>query len=205
MFTTKHGSARTEGATTKHFVPNKEASQDDYNPGDFILTHGNSFFSYLIRFGQGLRFWGKNGKYTWWSHAALIASKDGVLIEAVGAGVIQSNISKYKATDYHLVQLGSLANESDREQAVEYARWCLGESYGIMTIISITFSLVLGGKFNFGFDGQQICSGLVATALERTSAIFDKSPSHIMPADLAMYFSVEPPTKGASKGVIPKS
>jgi uncharacterized protein YycO len=188
----RHGPSQTQGVTLKHFGPNKEASPGELNPGDFILTHGNSFFSKLIRFGQRLRFVGRNRKYAEWSHAAIIVSREGELIEAEGAGVILSNISKYKATEYRLVQLGSLANEVDREQAVRYARWCLGESYGIISILSIVFGLVFGGKFSFGFDGQQICSGLVAGALERTNVIFDRSPSHILPADLAKYFSVEP-------------
>lgn len=134
----------------------------------------------------------------------MIVEKNGSLVEAVGAGVIESHISDYKATDYHLVTLGILANETDRAQAVAYARWCLGEDYGIMTIISVCISLLVGGKFNFGFDGQQICSGLIARALERSDVIFDRSPSHILPADLARYFSVEPPGRGSSRGQIPK-
>jgi hypothetical protein len=62
-----------------------------------------------------------------------------------------------------------------------------------LTIVSIALSLLTGGKFTFGFDGQSICSGLVARALERMCAIFNRSSSHIMPADLAKYIEVEPP------------
>jgi hypothetical protein len=38
-----------------------------------------------------------------------------------------------------------------------------------------------------------ICSGLTARCQERTNAIFNRTPSHIMPADLAKYYGVEPP------------
>ncbi len=34
-------------------------------------------------------------------------------------------------------------------------------------------------------------------------AIFDRTPSHVAPADLARYFGAEPPGPGVSKGVLP--
>ena len=187
------------------FRPGEGAQPADYDPGDFILTHGNAFFSKLIRFGQGLRFRGPDRKYTWWNHAAMIVSAQGDLIEALGAGVRQTHIDMYKATEYHLVRIGPLATPHDRDQVVAFADWSRGERYGWVTILSIAVSLLFGGRFNFGFDGQTICSGLVARALERTSAIFDRTPSHIMPADLAKYFSIEPPPAGTDRGQIPTS
>jgi hypothetical protein len=120
----------------------------------------------------------------------LITSYDGELIEAVGAGVRRGHLSEYKEAEYRIVRLGPLATVNDRLQMVRYAEWCLKEEYGYSIIFSIGVSLLTGGKFRFGFDGQAICSGLVARALERTSVIFDKSPSHILPADLAKYFKV---------------
>jgi hypothetical protein len=70
-----------------------------------------------------------------------------------------------------------------------------------MNIVSIALSLITGGKFTFGFDGQAICSGLVARALERTNAIFNRDPEHIMPADLAKYFNVQPPAPRGPRGL----
>jgi hypothetical protein len=196
--------AETRGAARPphaiRFAPGEEAGPEHLQPGDFILTHGASFFSQLIRFGQRLRFHGKDARYAWWNHAALLVSPDGGLIEALGAGVQRSHLSKYRQTEYHLVKLGALADDGDREQAVAFATWSLGERYAWFNIVSIAIGLILGGKFTFGFDGQAICSGLVARALERTDAIFNRSPSHIMPADLAKYFGVTPPPKGTDKG-----
>jgi hypothetical protein len=186
------------------YPPGTEAPPGEYDPGDFILTHGASFFSKLIRFGQRLRFYGEDTKYSWWNHAALIISPTGDLIEALGAGVQQTNISKYKATDYTLVKLGSIATPHDRDQVVKFAKDCLQLKYGVMTIISISFSLLTGAKFTFGYDGQSICSGLVARALERTDAVFNRTPSHITPADLAKYFNIDPPPKGTPRGNPPK-
>jgi hypothetical protein len=59
-------------------------------------------------------------------------------------------------------------------------------------VASIGISLLTGLRFSFGFDGQQICSGLVARALERSDHIFERSPSHILPADLAFLFDIKP-------------
>jgi uncharacterized protein YycO len=187
------------------FAAGEAARPGEYDPGDFILTHGRAFFSKLIRFGQRLRFRGSNRKYAWWNHAAMIVSDTGGLIEALGPGVERTHLDKYKPTEYHLVRLGSLADLRDREQVVAFADWCRGEKYDFVTIVSIAFTLLFGGKFDFGMDGETICSGLVARALERTNAVFDRTPSHIMPADLARYFNVTPPPGGTSKGEIPHS
>jgi hypothetical protein len=66
--------------------------------------------------------------------------------------------------------------------------------------VSIALSLLTGAKLSFGFNGQLICSGLVARALERTTAIFEDEPSHIMPAQLAKLYGAVPPPPGTPKG-----
>lgn len=192
-----------EGASVKHVAPDVGATPADFQPGDFILTHGNSFLSRFIRFGQSFAFFGRNHKYIWWSHAALIVSADGGLIEAIGSGVHRGHLKHYEPTDFHIVQLNTLASDHDRAQICRFGEWALRQEYGLMTNISIIISVLTGCRFTFGFDGQSTCSGLVARALERGSAIFDRSPSHILPADLAKYFKVEPPPKGSRKGKIP--
>jgi uncharacterized protein YycO len=177
------------------FGPGEEATR--YSAGDFILTHGDAWTSKLIRFGQSLRIHGTDRKYTHWNHAALIASDSGDLIEALGAGVTQTHISKYRPKELHLVRIG--ASAEDHKQAVDLARWAAGLSdgpqqrYGFITIVSITYTLLTGGKFTFAIDGEAICSGLVARAMERTGAIFNRTPTHVMPADLAKYYDVQPP------------
>jgi len=181
-------------------APGESAVPGQFRRGDFILTHGSSFFSRLIRFGQGLRFLGRNRKYTHWSHAALIVSEDGALIEARGAGVRRAHISDYQPTEYHLVSIDKIADERDRAQVIAFAERCVGRKYGLTTVFSIAAGLLTGVKFTFGFDGEYICSGLVARALERTDAILPRSPSHTSPADLAKYFSVTPPKGRKDKG-----
>lgn len=171
--------------------PGKEAI--NLKPGDFILTHGNAWTSKLIRIGQSLRFHGHNRKYAHWNHAAIIITKSGEIIEALGAGIKKQHISKYRPEDYYLVRIK--ASSEDRRQVVNFAMHSLDQKYGFATIASIAISLTTGLKLSFGFDGEQICSGLVARAMERTWAIFNKTPSHITPADLARYYDVRPLTK----------
>lgn len=162
-------------------------SVDEMKPGDFVLTHGSYFTSKLIRFGQGLRF---PKEYAYYNHAALVRTSDGYLAEALGSGVVTTHISRYTPKEYTLVRID--ASDEDRDQiswfarSVEEARW----RYGYSTIVSVGFSVLTGSKFVFGKVGTAICSGFVAEALTRAGYIFNKPPSYMTPADLAMYFDV---------------
>jgi uncharacterized protein YycO len=159
--------------------------------GDFILTHSSGVFSALIRFGQGLRYWGSDRIFAHWSHAAIFVNDDGDIVEALGGGVQKRNISVYRATEYVVVHLPQSTSDIDRRQAVKFAWHCLREKYGWLTIVSIAVALVSGTKLNFVVDGQQICSALVARCIERIGEIFtENEPWHLMPADLAKHFRV---------------
>lgn len=157
-------------------------------PGDFILTHGPDWSSALIRVGQRLRFRGEDSKYAYWNHAAQLIDSDLNLVEALGGGVEAGNLAKYFGTDYHLIRID--ADDGDRQEVVNYAQSCVGAKYGYLTIVSLFFTCITGGKFAFGIDGEHICSGLVARAQERTKAVFNRDPEHVMPADLAKYYRV---------------
>jgi len=159
--------------------------------GDFILTHSTGLYGTLIRFGEALRYWGTDAQFAHWSHAAIFVDDEGTIIEALGGGVQKRNISVYHDTEYVVVYLPESTSRPDRQQAVKFAEHCLRDRYGWLTILSIGLSLLTGGKIGFGIDGQQICSALVARALERIGEIFQESePWHIMPADLAKHFDV---------------
>jgi hypothetical protein len=172
-------------------------------PGDFALTHSSGVFGTLIRFGQRLRYWGKNKIFAHWSHAAIFVNDDGDIIEALGGGVQKRNISAYLKTEYVVVHLPQSTANLDRSQSVEFAQHCLHEEYGWLTIVSIAITLVSGTKLNFVVDGQQICSALVARCLERIGEIFtENEPWHLMPADLAKHFRV---AQIGERGRVPSS
>ncbi|MGH2515164.1 MAG: hypothetical protein ACRDHP_05865, partial [Ktedonobacterales bacterium] len=103
---------------------------------------------------------------------------------------------------YYLVHIQ--ADDVERANEVTFGLWATGQPYGKLTIFSVFLSLLLGSTIIFALQGQEICSGLVARALERAGYIFDQDPAHIMPADLAKYFEVEPPAKGTPIGQAPK-
>src|ERR1700678_3674631 len=114
-------------------------------PGDFILTHGSSWTSHLIRFGEKIRYWGPDKRFTRWNHAAIFVNSNGDIIEALGGGVQMRNISVYKETEYHLVHLENVL-EPNRDHEVMFARACLNDHYGWLTILSIALCLLTGSK-----------------------------------------------------------
>ena len=157
-----------------------------FDRGDFVLVAGTHFNSRLIRFGQRLRFGDdRHGK---WTHAALIVDRDGSLIEAVGTGVRRWHLDRYRDDDYVVVRIHT--SEENRDEVVGFAEWALdrGSSYSRLSTVSIALSMLTGSRLTFFIDGQFVCSGLVARALERTGSIFDRDSAHIAPADLARYF-----------------
>src|SRR5437773_8596041 len=115
----------------------------DVKPGDFILVrYTHSFYASLIRFGQSLRFRGADSKYRVYSHTAFVVSPDGDIVEALGNGIVRTNIAKYKGYDFTLVKIS--ASDEDRAEAVKFALSCIGQGYGWTTILSIALSLVSG-------------------------------------------------------------
>lgn len=188
--------ASNHARAVDHHAPGERAA--DPEPGDFILTHGAELFSQLIQFGQRLRFSGADRPYTYWNHAAIVVTSGGAIVEALGAGVERRSLSDYDPTQYTIVRI--TASPEDRAEAAVFAERCVGQRYGWATIVSIAISLLTGAKFSFGFNGQLVCSGLVARALERTTAIFEDEPSHIMPAQLAKLYGAVPPPPGTPKG-----
>jgi hypothetical protein len=182
------------------FEPGKEIS--DPCPGDFILTHGTSWTSRMIRIGERIRYRGDDRKYARWNHAAIFINEQGDIIEALGGGVQKRNISVYRETEYHVVRLQNVL-ALNRDHEVEFAEACLHAHSGWLTIVSIALSLLTTSKVGFGVDGQEICSALVARCLERTGEIFPTDPWRMTPADLAKYFKVQQENPKASIGTVP--
>ena len=174
------------------FAPGEAAT--DFEPGDFILTHRKRFISRMIRVAQKIR--GRERRYSYWSHAAIIIDRDGSLVEAETKGVVISPLSKYQPAEYHLVHLGDSADERDRQQVAAFARTLVGQPFGFLDMASVTLSLLTGAKVNISYESHLMCSALVARALERTSALFEDEPAHMLPADLARYYGVEAPNQG---------
>ena len=176
---------------SKRYGPGESATE--FEPGDFILTHRHTPVSRMLRLAQKIR--GRERRYSYWSHAAVLVDKVGSLVEAESKGVVRSPLSKYHTEEYHLVHLGDSAGERDREQVAAFAESLVGQPFGYLDMFSVGLSLFTGAKVNVSYESHLMCSALVARALERTDAIFNDEPAHMMPADLARHYGVEAPTE----------
>ena len=164
--------------------------------GDFMLTHGSHWTSWLVQAGQAFRYHGDSRRYTYWNHAAIFSDYTGHIIEALGAGVVERHISVYDSADYHVVFLRMA--DLDRDQVVAFARHCRDQEYGYLTVASLTLSLVTGSRLSFGVDGQEIYSGLGRPrAGARAGEIFAVKPWHATQAGLAKFYGILPPHDAA--------
>jgi hypothetical protein len=174
--------------SVEHYPPGNAAISPQ--PGDFIVTHGKGFFDQMVRFGETLRVSATDRQYAYWNHAALI--------QAMAQGVERGSLSDYATNDYYLVRIK--ASDEDRSEVVAFGEWALDahSKYGFLTLVSVALTIITGWKLTFFIDGSFICSGLVARAQERTTALFSHDPVRITPAELAQYYGVPSPAASAS-------
>jgi uncharacterized protein YycO len=167
-----------------------EAGKDPakYVPGDFLLVSTTGILAKFIRFGQFLRYHGKMKPFAHWNHAAMVIDEDGSIVEAVGRGVVISNISEYKDVEYYYVS--THLNKQSREQVVAASKNFVKDKYGFVTIISIAMELLTGIKIQFNASNSIICSAVVSQSLWAGGIIFDRNPYQMMPADLASAFDI---------------
>lgn len=163
----------------------------DTQPGDIVLTHGHSLIHKGIRFAQNIRFRGERRRFAYWNHAAVVVGKHGEIIEAQARYGVRKASLAVEYADLHYDVVDVKQTQADRDEIVAFAESCLGQDYGFLTIISLMMWTSFGGKFIFGLDGTEICSGLAAQAQVRGTANFPRMPSMMMPADLAEYYEVE--------------
>jgi hypothetical protein len=166
-------------------------SISDPRPGDIILVRGKGWLGELIRFGMrmGCRGYGDRS-FAYWSHAAIIVSPHGHLIEVVPAGVVLNRLENYRDQEYHYVYLDLTATE--RARASSYAYSCLRQKYGRLSFILLTLAVFTGDWFEVPDRGQQGCIALIARALQRAGVTFARRPTDMTPADLAKNFGVMP-------------
>lgn len=163
-------------------------------PGDFVLSRAHGFKHKIIKWGQGLRIADPAHRcYRDYTHAALVVSTDGDIIEAVGSGVRRSNLAAFVPRTYEVVHI--TASEEDRGQAVAVAEYALGQHarYNGLATVSITWWAFTGSRLIFFTDGAFTCSGLVARAMLTIGAVFSVDATRVTPAQLAIYFSAPRP------------
>jgi hypothetical protein len=185
------GAAHTVGLSTR-YPPGLEPSS--WTPGDFLVVHSESWHNKVVQWAQRQAAHGEERRFAYWDHTALVVSDDGEIVESISSqGVTRSRAVQYLFSDYHVVHIE--ATDEVRRLVVEYADWTIdqGTRYGWWSVVGIACMIVSRGRFTFEIPGQEICSGIVARAMERAGALFRTTPSHVTPADLARFYGVEPP------------
>jgi hypothetical protein len=160
-------------------------------PADLILIRSKTWLGKLIRFFERIRFrTEKDRPFAYWSHAALVVTSAGHLIEVVHTGVVLGKIENYRDQEYHYVYLD--LSESDRSKAVRFAYSCLRQKYGRSGFLLLALSVLLGDRLKVPDRGQQGCVALIVRALQRAGVTFEHRPVDMTPADLAKRFDVMP-------------
>jgi hypothetical protein len=162
----------------------------DVRPGDIILIRGPGWLGWLIRLGARIRYRNDDLRYAHWSHAAMVLSANGHLVEVHALGVGVCGIEKFRNSEFHYVRLD--LSDRDRMLAVRYGYSCVGQRYGVSSFLLFGLSLALGDRFHVPDWGQQGCVALIVRALQHAGVAFDRAPSDMMPADLAKRFGVLP-------------
>ncbi len=185
--------AGPEVATTEPLT--SSCLPQDLRPGDILLGRAHGFRHDVLRRGQAMRLRRRQRQYARYTHAALVTSESGDLIEAVGGGVRRSTLRCYDdgREIYRIVHI--TASDEDRGQMVAFAEATLARraQYAFLANVSTAFWAFTGSRLVFFLDGSYTCSGLVAAALERTSAHFTTNAARVMPAQLAIWLGAPPP------------
>jgi hypothetical protein len=166
-------------------------SISDPRPGDIVLIRGTGWLGKTIRFGLRMRYRSNEDRpLAHWSHAGIVVSPRGHLIEVVPKGVVLNLLENYRAQEYHYVYLDLSA--ADRASASSYAYSCLRQKYDRLGFVLLTLATLTGEWFEVPDRGRQGCVTLIARALQRAGVAFARRPTDMTPADLAKNFGVMP-------------
>jgi hypothetical protein len=161
-------------------------------PGDVILVRGVGWLGRLIRLGERISYRGDADRaFAYWSHAALVVSRAGHLIEVLPAGVCIGTIERYRDQDYHYVCLD--LPEADRARAARFAYSCLRQKYDRWSFALLAVARLLGDRFEVPDRGcQQGCVSLIVRALQAAGMRFERRPTDMSLVDLAKRLGVMP-------------
>ncbi len=166
-------------------------SISDPRPGDVVLMHGTGWLGKFIRFGLRL-FYRRNADraLAHWSHAGIVVSRQGHLVEVVYTGVVLNRLENYRDQDYHYVYLD--LSDADRIRASQYAYSCLKQKYGRLSFVLLALAVITRDWFEVPDRDDQSCVALIVRALQRAGVTFARRPADMTPADLAENFGVMP-------------
>lgn len=164
-------------------------------PGDFLLGRAHGRKHRIIRWGQARRLAPADRVYAGYTHAALVVSADGDLVEAVGDGVQRTTLTRY-VIDKEVYQVVRVETSDEARELV--AAFATGvaqrrTSYALLAIVCTTVWAFTNMRLLFFMDDTYTCSGLVAESLKRMGAEFAVNVAKVTPAQLAAAFGAPPP------------
>jgi hypothetical protein len=156
--------------------------------GDVLLVSNLFLFSRTIQGFQRVRY----GLFAWPSHAAIVDSHRGDLIEVSRQGVIRTNSRNYSHLHRAYLHPGALLPTWDAGSAVQFARHCADGhmSSDRRLYLLNAIALLTGVQAPVRVHGVPTCAGFVAAALEAGGFSIGKSTLYTTPADLAARFRV---------------
>jgi hypothetical protein len=159
-------------------------------PGDILLVRGVGWLGWSIREYERLCARGKDRAFAHWSHAALVVSARGHLVEVLHQGVVLAPIEKYRDQEYHYVPIE--LSDPDRSSVARYALSCVRQKYGRWAFVHLAAAKLLGGGLRVPDRGQQGCVSLIVRALQQAGVKFERAATDISVVDLANRFGVMP-------------
>jgi hypothetical protein len=125
-----------------------------------------------------------------WTHAALVVSAHGAIVEAVGNGVVVGHLENYRDADYHYVAVQ--LDSAQRRAAIQFAASRVGNAYNRVAIARFSVSTVTGRRIPLKASSPDICAGLVAQALGLGLMNSKRSRPIVTPCDLARRLDIRP-------------
>lgn len=159
-------------------------------PGDILLVRGVGFLGWGIREYERICARGKDRAFVHWSHAALVVSGRGHLVEVLANGVGLTWIGKYRDQEYHYVRVDM--TDTDRDTVARYALSCVRQKYARWTFVHLAASKLLGGRLRVRDRGQQGCISLIVRSLQQVGVPFERAATDMSVVDLAKRFGVRP-------------
>jgi hypothetical protein len=159
-------------------------------PGDILLVRGVGWLGWSIREYERICARGKDRAFAHWSHAALVVSRRGHLVEVLHQGVVLTPIEKYRDQEYHYVPIE--LSDPDRSSVARYALSCVRQKYGRWAFVHLAAAKLLGGGLRVPDRGQQGCVSLIVRALQQVGVKFEHAATDMSVVDLAKRFGVMP-------------
>jgi hypothetical protein len=159
-------------------------------PGDILLVRGVGFLGWGIREYERICARGKDRAFVHWSHAAVVVSPRGHLVEVGHNGVVVVPIAKYRDQEYHYVRVD--LPDADRDTVARYALSCVRQKYARWTFVRLAAAKLLRVRWHIPDRGQQGCISLIVRALQQVGVPFERAATDMSVVDLAKRFGVRP-------------